>query len=56
MSENKEMSFLEHLEELRGRLFKAMLGVVVAVIAVLAFDDFVIERGFSPFCMAVNWP
>lgn len=44
MSENKEMSFLEHLEELRGRLFKSVLGVVVAVIVVLAFDDFVIEE------------
>jgi sec-independent protein translocase protein TatC len=44
MSENKDMSFLEHLEELRGRLFKAMLGVVIAIIVVLTFDDFVIEE------------
>jgi sec-independent protein translocase protein TatC len=44
MSENKEMSFLEHLEELRGRLFKAVLGVLVGVIVVFIFDDFVIEE------------
>jgi len=44
MSENKEMSFLEHLEELRGRLFKAMLGVLVGVIVVFIFDDFAIEE------------
>ena len=38
------MSFLEHLEELRGRLFKAVLGVLVGVIVVFIFDDFVIEE------------
>lgn len=44
MSDNKEMSFLEHLEELRGRLFKAVLGILVGVIVVFIFDDFVIEE------------
>ncbi|MFN6378428.1 MAG: twin-arginine translocase subunit TatC [Flavobacteriales bacterium] len=43
MSDNKEMSFLEHLEELRGRLLKSVLGVLVGIIVVFIFDDFVIE-------------
>jgi sec-independent protein translocase protein TatC len=44
MSDNKEMSFLEHLEELRGRLFKSVLGVLVGVVIVFIFDDFVIDE------------
>ncbi len=44
MSENKDMSFLEHLEELRKRLFFAVLGVVVGIVVVVSFDTFVIEE------------
>jgi sec-independent protein translocase protein TatC len=33
------MSFLEHLEELRGRIFKALIGIAVAFVASLTFSD-----------------
>jgi len=41
--ENKDMSFLQHLEELRGRLVKAVLGVLGGVILVIWFHDFVVD-------------
>ena len=44
MSETKDMSFLEHLEELRKRLFRAVLGVVVGIVVVVSFDQFIIEE------------
>lgn len=37
------MSFLDHLEELRGRLVKAVLGVIAGVIVVVIFHDFVVN-------------
>src|SRR5271166_2715459 len=33
------MSFLEHLEELRSRIFKALAGIAVAFIASLTFSS-----------------
>jgi sec-independent protein translocase protein TatC len=39
----KDMSFLDHLEELRGRLVKAVLGVIAGVIVVVIFHDFVVN-------------
>jgi sec-independent protein translocase protein TatC len=44
MSETKDMSFLEHLEELRKRLFRAVLGVVIGIVVVVSFDQFIIEE------------
>ena len=45
MAERKkqEMSFLDHLEELRKRLIKAVLAVVVGAVASWFFVDYVIE-------------
>ncbi|MCC6599756.1 MAG: twin-arginine translocase subunit TatC [Crocinitomicaceae bacterium] len=40
----EEMSFLEHLEELRKRLFRSVLGILVGIIIVVSFDDFVIDK------------
>jgi sec-independent protein translocase protein TatC len=39
-----EMSFLDHLEELRWRIFKGLGGVLVASIACLFFADWVINE------------
>lgn len=39
----KDMSFLEHLEELRMRLVKCVLAVLVGIIAVFVFDDLIIK-------------
>ncbi len=41
--EKKDMSFLEHLEELRMRLFRSVLGILVGVIVVVYFHDFVVD-------------
>ncbi len=38
-----QMSFLEHLEELRWRLIKGFIGIVVGVIVAAVFSDFVID-------------
>lgn len=38
-----QMSFLEHLEELRWRLIKGFLGILVGVIVAAVFSDFVID-------------
>lgn len=39
-----QMSFLEHLEELRWRIIKGMLGILVGVIVAFIFSDFVIDK------------
>jgi sec-independent protein translocase protein TatC len=44
MAEEKNMSFLEHLEELRKRLFRAVLFAVAGVVVVFIFDTYVIEN------------
>lgn len=41
--EKKDMSFLEHLEELRKKLFRAVLFVLAGVIVVVYFHDFVVN-------------
>lgn len=38
-----QMSFLEHLEELRWRLIKGMIGVVIGIIIAFIFSDFIID-------------
>ena len=38
-----QMSFLEHLEELRWRIIKGLVGIVVGVIVAFIFSDFVID-------------
>ncbi|MCK4657746.1 MAG: twin-arginine translocase subunit TatC, partial [candidate division Zixibacteria bacterium] len=45
MTEDKkqEMSFLDHLEELRRRLIKAVLAVVVGAVVSWFFVDYVID-------------
>jgi sec-independent protein translocase protein TatC len=39
----KEMTFLDHLEELRWRLIKAILGLIVAVAVCGYFSDFIVN-------------
>lgn len=38
------MSFLEHLEELRWRILKGLVGVLVGVIVAFIFSDFFVEQ------------
>ncbi len=39
----KEMSFLDHLEELRWRIIKALLGLLIAVIVCTVFADWIVN-------------
>lgn len=38
------MSFLEHLEELRWRIIKGMVGILLGVIVAFVFSDFIIQK------------
>ncbi len=42
-TDEKEMSFLDHLEELRWRLIRGILGLVVAVIVCGIFSDWIVN-------------
>jgi sec-independent protein translocase protein TatC len=42
--DEKEMSFLEHLEELRWRIIKALIGVVIGSIIVGFFVDWIVNN------------
>jgi len=42
--EQREMSFLDHLEELRWHIVKAAGGIVVAMIACSFFADFIVQK------------
>jgi len=46
--DDKELSFLEHLVELRGRLLKACLSIVVVLIILLPFSRSLYEALASP--------
>ena len=46
--EDRELSFLEHLVELRGRLLKACLSIVVVLIILLPFSRSLYEALASP--------
>lgn len=48
------MTLGEHLDELRKRLFRGMLAVVVAFVAALFFSDELTERILGPFHKAVT--
>ncbi len=43
-AQEKEMSFLDHLEELRWRLIKALLGILAAVVVCGFFADWIVEN------------
>jgi sec-independent protein translocase protein TatC len=39
----REMSFLEHLDELRSKIIKALLGILVGTILCVFFADFIVQ-------------
>jgi sec-independent protein translocase protein TatC len=41
---NDDMGFLDHLEELRSRLFKGLLGVIIAIGVCAFFADFIVNQ------------
>lgn len=44
MAEEKEMGFLDHLEEMRGRIIKSILGIAVGGIVLFSFKGFVFDK------------
>jgi len=44
MEEKKEMGFLDHLEELRRRLFWSVIAVVIGICVMVYFDDWLINE------------
>ncbi|MBI5663362.1 MAG: twin-arginine translocase subunit TatC [Ignavibacterium album] len=42
--EEKEMTFLEHLEELRWRIIYSLIGIVIGTIIAWVFVDFLVEQ------------
>ena len=43
----KEMTFLEHLEELRWRIIYSIIGIVVGTILAWIFIDFLVDASSS---------
>jgi sec-independent protein translocase protein TatC len=43
-SSQKEMSFLEHLDELRSKIIKALIGILVGTILCVFFADFIVQK------------
>lgn len=41
---SEEMSFIDHLEELRWHLIRAVIAILVAAIVVFIYSDFVVDR------------
>lgn len=44
MAENSDMGFLDHLEELRWRLIKALIGIVVGSVIIGIFIDWIMDN------------
>lgn len=55
-SDEKEMSFLDHLEELRWRIVKASIGVLVAVIVCGIFSDWLVNTVVIGPSLRINPP
>jgi len=47
-TQEKEMSFLEHLEELRWHIFRAVISIVVIAIVIFFFKDLVTKIMYAP--------
>jgi sec-independent protein translocase protein TatC len=42
--QQKDMSFLEHLEELRRRLFWSIISIITGIIVIVVYHDFVVDE------------
>lgn len=51
---SRRMSFGDHLEELRARLIKAILGLAAAVILCFCIGDRIIEILTTPYCLVME--
>lgn len=48
ITKEKAMSFLDHLEELRWRIFKSLISVVIFAIATYYFSDWMVDKVTAP--------
>ena len=55
-SGEREMSFLDHLEELRMRIIKAVLGLLVATVVCGFFSDWIINEAILRLSRSTNPP
>jgi len=55
-TDEKEMSFLEHLEELRMRIIKSVLGLLAATIVCGIFSDWIINEVILKLSRSTNPP
>ncbi len=49
------MSFLEHLEELRTRILRALAGLLVVYVLCIAFSNDLLQLVVEPFTAAAEW-
>jgi sec-independent protein translocase protein TatC len=54
--EEREMSFLDHLEELRWRLIKALAGLIVAIVVCALFSDWIVNEVLLRLTARTNPP
>lgn len=47
--EFKKMTFVEHFEELRRRLFRCVISVVIAFVVCFCFKDWIVARVLAPY-------
>ena len=52
MKKNKEMSFLDHLEELRWRIIKIIIAILAGGLIVFGFIDLILEIMLYPISRA----
>ena len=55
-ADDNEMTFFDHLEELRSRIIKALVGVVIGAIVVGIFSDFLITDVLLKLARNTNPP
>jgi len=44
LGERAEMSFIDHLEELRGHLFRSVIAIAVGAIVIAVYNNFFIKK------------
>lgn len=52
--DQKEMSFLDHLEELRWHIVKSLVGLALAMILCGAFAEFIVQKVLLSPLLAVD--
>ena len=51
---DRDMSLIEHLTELRQRIVKSIIAIVVGAVVVFIFYDQILDAIVSPYCQALE--